>query len=174
MTRLPRLNQKDQWDVWFQSRVHLALLARSTKNLLCPASRNPSPAKAKKLLACKKPKIAGPTTTLLTPSESLLGKVRLARAKAVSTGSGKSILQELLAERSLALGPLKSPVPAFSAPNIEGLEWFSGRTAAGQSMRGAQREERGESCSGGPYMFKLLKNIITHKPKTQIKFRLHH
>jgi hypothetical protein len=77
-------DQKEQWDVWFQSRVHLALLARSTKNLLCPTSRNPSPAKAKKLLAGRKRKIAGLTTKLLTPSEGLfrcqkiLAKIRVA------------------------------------------------------------------------------------------------
>jgi hypothetical protein len=30
------------------------------------------------------------------------------------------------------------------------------------------------ACSCGPHDFNSLKNVITHKPKNQIKFRLHH
>jgi hypothetical protein len=29
-------------------------------------------------------------------------------------------------------------------------------------------EERGGSISGGPHVFKLLKNVITHKQKTKL------
>jgi hypothetical protein len=45
--------------------------------------------------------------------------------------------------------------------------------ALGGGGRETEEREEGEHA-GGPHFFSVIKNVITHKPKHQIKFRLHH
>jgi hypothetical protein len=80
-------------------------------------------------------------------------------------------------------GPVNDTVSYRTAARTPNLAQVANYAKPGHGARARcaltrDRERRGkvgrESMQGGSHCLNKRKNVITHKPKNQIKFRLHH